>query len=81
MWVASITIRTFSMSSRLSKLNEDILPIVYQPPLSRGDSTDFGLGNFNSSFFFAISAVSNILWSVGPTLLRLPNAQLNSSSC
>ena len=51
------------------KLNEDIPPVVYQPPLSRGDSTDFGLGNFNSSFFFAMPAVSYILWGVGPTFL------------
>jgi hypothetical protein len=58
------------------KLNEDwnlitrwILPVVYQPPLFQGDDTDFGLGDFNPSFFFATTAGSNLTWGVGPTFL------------
>lgn len=62
------------------KLNEDwnlitrwILPVVYQPALFEGDSSDFGLGNLNPSFFFATTAGSNVTWGVGPALL-LPTA-------
>jgi hypothetical protein len=62
------------------KLNEDwnlitrwILPVVYQPALFEGDSSDFGLGNFNPSFFFATTAGSNITWGVGPALLLPTN--------
>lgn len=54
------------------ELNEDwnlitrwILPVVYQPALFEGDSSDFGLGNLNPSFFFATMAGWNVTWGVG----------------
>ncbi len=43
-----------------------IMPVVYQPALFPGDSSDFGLGNFNPSFFFATTAGSNITWGRRP---------------
>jgi hypothetical protein len=46
-----------------------IMPVVYQPPLFPGDGQDFGLGNFNPSFFFSTQAGPNLLWGVGPTFL------------
>ena len=59
----------FKLNENWNLITRWILPIVYQPPLFPGDSTDFGLGNFNPSFFFATTAGSNITWGVGPTLL------------
>ena len=37
-----------------------ILPIVYQPPLFAGDSREFGLGDFNPSFFLTPPTVGGI---------------------
>ncbi len=58
------------------KLNEDwnlvtrwILPVVYQPPLFRGDDTDFGLGDFNPSFFFVNQINPKLMIGAGPTFL------------
>jgi hypothetical protein len=58
------------------KLNEDwnlvtrwILPVVYQPPLYRGDDTDFGLGDFNPSFFFVNQVNPKLMIGAGPTFL------------
>jgi hypothetical protein len=62
------------------KLNEDwnlitrwILPVVYQPAMYEGDKSDFGLGNFNPSFFFTTEVTTDLMVGVGPTLL-LPTA-------
>jgi hypothetical protein len=62
------------------QLNEDwnlitrwILPVVYQPALFEGDDSDFGLGNFNPTFFFATQAGPDVTWGVGPTLLLPTN--------
>jgi hypothetical protein len=58
------------------KLNEDwnlvtrwILPVIYQPPLYRGDESDFGLGNFNPSFFFVTQVNPKLMIGAGPTFL------------
>jgi len=58
------------------KLNEDwnlvtrwILPVVYQPPLFQGDDTDFGLGDFNPSFFFVTQVNPKLMIGAGPTFL------------
>jgi len=58
------------------KLNEDwnlvtrwILPVVYQPPLFQGDDTDFGLGDFNPSFFFVNQVNPKLMIGAGPTFL------------
>ncbi|HML91224.1 neuromedin U [Methyloceanibacter sp.] len=61
-------------------LNEDwnlvtrwILPVVYQPPVYHGDESDFGLGNFNPSFFFVNQVSPTLMVGAGPTFL-LPTA-------
>ena len=61
------------------KLNEDwnlvtrwILPVVYQPPVYQGDDTDFGLGNFNPSFFFVKQVNPKLMIGAGPTFLCRP---------
>ena len=50
-----------------------ILPIIYQPSLIAGDSPDFGLGDFNPSFFLTAPTVGGSTVGVGPTFL-LPTA-------
>jgi hypothetical protein len=58
-----------TLSENWNLITRWIMPVVYQPPLFPGDGQDFGLGNFNPSFFFATTAGPNITWGVGPTLL------------
>jgi len=62
------------------KLNENwnlvtrwILPVIYQPPLYQGDESDFGLGNFNPSFFFVTQATPKLMIGAGPTFLLPTN--------
>jgi hypothetical protein len=50
-----------------------ILPVIYQPSLVAGDSSDFGLGDFNPSFFLTAPTVGGWTVGVGPTFL-LPTA-------
>jgi len=56
-----------------------IMPVIYQPPFVPGDTTDFGLGDFNPSFFFSpkapipISPGVGLVWGVGPAF-ALPAA-------
>ena len=50
-----------------------ILPVIYQPSLVAGDSADFGLGDFNPSFFLTAPTVGGWTVGVGPTFL-LPTA-------
>jgi hypothetical protein len=63
----------FKLNENWNLITRWILPVVYQPALFEGDSSDFGLGNFNPSFFFATTAGSNITWGVGPSLLLPTN--------
>ena len=62
------------------KLNDDwnlvtrwILPVVYQPPAYQGDESDFGLGNFNPSFFFVNQVSPKLMIGAGPTFLLPTN--------
>jgi len=62
------------------KLNEEwnlvtrwILPVVYQPPVYEGDESDFGLGNFNPSFFFVNQVSPTLMVGAGPTMLLPTN--------
>jgi len=51
-----------------------IIPVTYQPPFFRGDSTDFGLGDITPQLFFSPSRPTpfmggQFVWGVGPNLL------------
>ena len=63
----------FELNQNWNLITRWIMPVVYQPPFFEGDSTDFGLGDLNPSFFFATTAGRGITWGVGPALL-LPTA-------
>jgi hypothetical protein len=46
--------------------------VIYQPPLFQGDSTDFGLGDFNPALFFSpkkpisVAPGVGLVWGAGP---------------
>ncbi len=50
-----------------------IIPILYQPSLSPGSSSEFGVSDINFTAFVARSESRTLLWGLGPTLL-LPTA-------
>jgi hypothetical protein len=56
-----------------------IMPVIYQPPFFTGDSTDFGLGDFNPAFFFSpkapipLGSGASLIWGAGP-VFALPTA-------
>lgn len=59
-----------------------ILPIVYQPALFKGDSSDFGLGDLNPQLFLSPSKtydtpVGTASWGVGPAF-QIPTATSGS---
>jgi len=53
-------------------ISRSILPVVYQPPLFRGDDTDFGLGDLVQSFFLSpknpipVGHGAGLVWGAGP---------------
>lgn len=62
------------------KVNQDwnlitrwVSPVIYQPRLSPNDGAQFGLGNFQPSFFLSPAKVDKFVWGVGP-VLWLPTA-------
>ena len=60
-------------------ISRTIMPVIYQPPLFRGDSSDFGFGDFTPSLFFspkkpkALGPNVNLVWGAGPAF-GLPTA-------
>ena len=59
---------------------DDVVPVVYQPPVYEGDESDFGLGNFNPSFFFVKQINPKLMMGAGPTLLLPTNTGKGSIS-
>jgi hypothetical protein len=64
MTILNIHRSTFKLNEDWNLITRWILPVVYRPPLFQGDSSDFGLGNFNPGFFFVTMAGSNITWGL-----------------
>lgn len=62
----------FKLSEDWNLVTRWILPVVYQPPLFQGDDTDFGLGDFNPSFFFVNQVNPKLMIGAGPTFLCRP---------
>ena len=62
------------------KLNEDwnlitrtIVPIIHQPSLAKGESSENGIGDINPTPFFATEVAKDVLVGFGPTV-SLPTA-------
>ncbi len=49
-------------------INRIIVPVVYQPAMAPGLSSDFGLGDTNYTLFFSPAKTQSIIWGVGPSL-------------
>ncbi|MEB3290266.1 MAG: hypothetical protein VKI82_10140 [Leptolyngbya sp.] len=61
------------LSDHLTLVNRTIIPIAYQPELSAGVNSAFGLGDINYTGFFVPATTGNFTWGVGPSLV-LPTA-------
>ena len=57
----------FKLSEHWNLITRTIVPIVHQPSLEKGDSSDNGLGDVNPTFFFATSVAKDVLVGFGPT--------------
>jgi hypothetical protein len=63
----------FTLNENWNLVTRWILPVVYQPPVYQGDEGDFGLGNFNPSFFFVNQVSPTLMIGAGPTFLLPTN--------
>ena len=48
-------------------INRIIMPVVYQPALAPGVTSEFGLGDTNYTLFFSPAESQSIIWGVGPS--------------
>jgi len=68
-----------SLNQDWNLITRSIMPVIYQPPLFRGDDTDFGLGDFTPAFFFSpkkpvsVAPGVGLVWGAGP-VFALPTA-------
>ena len=58
-------------------INRIIMPVVYQPAIAPGLSSEFGLGDTNYTLFFSPAAAQSVIWGVGPSL-DIPTATANA---
>jgi hypothetical protein len=69
----------FTLNADWNLVTRTIMPVIYQPPLFVGDSTDFGLGDLTPAFFLSpkkstpVSPGVNLVWGAGP-VFQLPTA-------
>lgn len=63
----------FELNEDWNLITRSILPLVYQPALNEGDSSDFGIGDFNPSLFFATTLAPGVTFGFGPAFV-LPTA-------
>ncbi len=66
----------FKLSDDWNLITRTIVPIVHQPSLVKGDSSDNGVGDINPTLFFATSLAKDLLVGFGPTF-TLPTAASN----
>ena len=57
----------FKLSEDWNLITRTIVPIIHQPSLAKGDTSDNGLGDVNPTFFFATSVAKDVLVGFGPT--------------
>lgn len=61
------------LNERWNLITRTIVPIVHEPSLAKGDSSDNGIGDINPTFFFATELSKDFLVGFGPTA-SLPTA-------
>ena len=67
----------FKLSEDWNLITRTIVPIVHQPSLAKGETSDNGLGDVNPTFFFATSVAKDVLVGFGPTF-TLPTSSQDS---
>ena len=67
----------FKLSEDWNLITRTIVPIVHQPSLGKGESSDNGLGDINPTFYFATSVAKDVLVGFGPTF-TLPTSSQDS---
>lgn len=63
----------FKVTKEWNVITRTIVPIVYQPPVTRGGSDEFGLGDITFTAFLSPSKSDGFVWGVGPAFL-IPTA-------
>lgn len=54
-------------------INRLIVPLIYQPSIAPGVSSEFGLGDINYSMFVSPADSGDVTWGIGPAIV-LPTA-------
>ena len=67
----------FKLSEDWNLITRTIVPIVHQPSLAKGETSDNGLGDVNPTLFFATSVAKDVLVGFGPTF-TLPTSSQDS---
>ncbi len=63
----------FKITDRWNLITRTILPLIYQPDLTKSSGGEFGIGDTLFSSFLSPREPGKIIWGVGPALL-LPTA-------
>ena len=67
----------FKLTEDWNLITRTIVPIVHQPSLAKGETSDNGLGDVNPTLFFATSVAKDVLVGFGPTF-TLPTSSQDS---
>ena len=67
----------FKLTEDWNLITRTIVPIVHQPSLAKGETSDNGLGDVNPTLFFATSIAKDVLVGFGPTF-TLPTSSQDS---
>jgi hypothetical protein len=58
----------FKLGDNWNLVTRTIAPLIYQPELVPGYGSKFGLGDINTTLFFAPVNVGKLIWGLGPVL-------------
>ena len=65
----------FKLTEDWNLITRTIVPIVHQPSLAKGETSDNGLGDINPTLFFATSVAKDVLVGFGPTFTLPTSSQ------
>lgn len=67
----------FKLSEDWNLITRTIVPIIHQPSLAKGETSDNGLGDINPAFYFATSVAKDLMVGFGP-IFTLPTSSQDS---
>lgn len=56
----------FELSENWNLITRTIAPVIYQPELTPGYGSEFGLGDINTTLFLSPAKAGKIIWGAGP---------------